>query len=55
MKALDRHNLTSLAKFLSKYENLIGSSNHHIVEIKYAIMMMLGNNDRHPLSSLTRY
>ena len=54
MKALDRHNLTSLAKFLSKYENLLGNSNHHIVEIKYAIMMMLGNNDRYPLSNLTR-
>ena len=54
MKALDRHNLTALAKFLSKYELLLGPSNHHIVEIKYAIMMMLGNNDRYPLGSLTR-
>ena len=54
MKSLDRHNLTSLAKFLSKYEALLGSSNHHIVEIKFAIMMMLGNNDGYPLGSLTK-
>ena len=54
MKALDRHSLASLAQFLTKYEKLLGSTNHHIVEIKYAIMMMLGNNDRYSLETLTR-
>ena len=54
MKALDRHSLASLAQFLTKYEKLLGSTNHHIVEIKYAIMMMLGNNGRYSLETLTR-
>lgn len=54
MKDLDRHNLTSLAQFLSKYENILGPSNHHIVEIKYAIMMMLGNADNYALEHMTR-
>ena len=54
MKALDRHSLASLAQFLTKYEKLLGATNHHIVEIKYAIMMMLGNNERYSLETLTR-
>jgi len=54
MKSLDRHSLTSLVKFLAKYEPLLGSSNHHIVETKFTIMMMLGNNDNYALENLTR-
>ena len=54
MKELDRHNLVSLVKFLEKYENMLGTSNHHIVEIKYAIVMMLGNNDNYPLENLNQ-
>ena len=54
MKSLDRHSLTSLVKFLAKYEPLLGGSNHHIIETKFTIMMMLGNNDNYPLENLTR-
>jgi len=54
MKELKRHDLNSLINFLNKYENLLGSSNHHIVEIKYAIMMMLGNNDNYSLETLSQ-
>ena len=54
MKELKRHDLNSLINFLNKYENLLGSSNHHIVEIKYAIMMMLGNNENYSLETLSQ-
>ena len=54
MKELNRHSLTALTKFLTKYEGILGHTNHHIMEIKYAIMMMLGNNDNYSLEHLTR-
>ena len=54
VKELDGNNLTSLTNFLIKYENLLGPFNHHIAEIKFKIVLMLGNNRNYKLSDLTR-
>ena len=54
VKELDGNNLTSLTNFLTKYENLLGPFNHHIAEIKFKIVLMLGNNRNYMLSDLTR-
>ena len=43
-----------MTNFLSKYENNLGPNNHHIVEIKYAIVMMLGNRAPYLLENLTQ-
>ena len=54
LKELDRSKISSMMNFLSKYENLLGPNNHHVVEIKYAIVMMLGNRKPYLLENLTQ-
>ena len=54
LKELNRSKLSNMTNFLSKYENNLGPTNHHIVEIKYAIVMMLGNRIPYLLENLTQ-
>jgi len=54
LKELNRSKLSNMTNFLSKYENNLGPTNHHIVEIKYAIVMMLGNRAPYLLENLTQ-
>jgi len=54
LKELDRSKISNMMNFLTKYENLLGPHNHHVVEIKYAIVMMLGNRKPYLLENLTQ-
>ena len=54
LKELDRSKISNMMNFLTKYENLLGPHNHHVVEIKYAIVMMLGNRKPYLLENLSQ-
>ena len=54
LKELDRSKVSNMMNFLTKYENLLGPNNHHIVEIKFAIVMMLANRKPYTLENLTQ-
>merc|ERR1711892_167739 len=54
LKELDRSRVSNMVNFLTKYENMLGPNNHHVVEIKFAIVMMLGNRKPYTLENLTQ-
>jgi len=54
LKELDRSKISNMMNFLTKYENLLGPNNHHIVEIKFAIVMILANRKPYTLDNLTQ-
>ena len=54
LKELDRSKVSNMVNFLTKYENMLGPNNHHVVEIKFAIVMMLGNRKPYTLENLTQ-
>lgn len=54
LKELDRSKLENLTGFLSKYEPILGPSNAHVVEIKYAIVALLANRPPYDLENLSK-
>ena len=54
LKELDRSKISNMTNFLTKYENMLGPNNHHVVEIKFAIVMMLGNRKPYHLENLAQ-
>ena len=54
LKELDRSRLENLTGFLVKYQPILGPTNAHTVEIKYAIVMLLGNRRSYTLENLNQ-
>ena len=54
LKELDRSKLENLTGFLSQYEPILGPSNAHVVEIKYAIVALLANRPPYDLENLSK-
>lgn len=54
LKELNRSKLENLTGFLSKYEPILGPSNAHVVEIKYAIVALLANRPPYDLENLSK-
>ena len=54
LKELDRSKLTRMMNFLSEYENMLGPNNHHIVEVAFAIVMLLAKRKPYLLENLTK-
>ena len=54
LKELNRAKLENLMGFLSQYEPILGPTNAHVVEIKYAVVMLLANRKPYVLENLTQ-
>ena len=54
LKELNRAKLENLMGFLSQYEPILGPTNAHVVEIKYADVMLLANRKPYVLENLTQ-
>merc|ERR1712107_863466 len=50
---VSRGNCEGLLQFLHKNEPLLGPNNHHIMEVKYTIVSMLGNRKPYLLTDLS--
>ena len=54
LKELNRSKLENLMGFLTQYEPILGPTNAHVVEIKYAVVMLLANRKPYILENLTQ-
>ena len=54
LKELNRGKLENLMGFLTQYEPILGPTNAHVVEIKYAVVMLLANRKPYVLENLTQ-
>ena len=54
LKELNRAKLENLMGFLTQYEPILGPTNAHVVEIKYAVVMLLANRKPYVLENLTQ-
>merc|ERR1719481_1329173 len=54
LKELNRSKLENLTGFLDKYEPSLGPTNAHTVEVKHAIVMLLGNRKPYTLDKLNQ-
>lgn len=53
LKEVNRSSVESLLAVLSKYESMLGPTNHHIVDVKYSIASLLGNRPAYQLDILS--
>jgi len=51
--AISKNDFTGLLTFLHKHEDILGRNNHHIVEVKYTIVSLLGNRSNYELEDLS--
>ena len=52
LKELNRSKLENLMGFLTQYEPILGPTNAHVVEIKYAVVMLLANRKPYILAQV---
>ena len=53
MARISKSDFEGLLTFLHKNEPVLGTNNHHIVEVKYTIASLLGNRDPYDLVDLS--
>merc|ERR1719427_378909 len=53
LKDLNKTSLPALTGFLSRHESQLGPANHSVVEVKYAVVRLLGNRPPYSLEQLS--
>lgn len=53
LKEMDRSNPVNLSAFLTKYQRLLAPNNHHMVEVKFALVSLLGNRPNYQLDQIS--
>jgi len=53
LQQANRSSVEELLSFLHYHEPLLGPNNHHVVEVKYTIVSILGNRASYPLEELS--